>query len=155
MLERRRSRLPRNRPKATPQEISVLGILERFPVPAVAVADDGAVLFANTAFAGALGCSRDAVMSMRYDDIVNVLPPEEILVAVARFHADTIVELRHLAGTTLYAKIGKSVRMGGDDAVVLATFAELTELSGLHAPRRTPSTSRVVPFDSYRTGVAS
>jgi hypothetical protein len=30
-----------------------LGMLERFPVPTVAVADDGAVLFANTAFARA------------------------------------------------------------------------------------------------------
>jgi hypothetical protein len=115
----------------TPQAISALGILERFPVPTVAVADDGAVLFTNTAFAGALGCSRNAVMSMTYDDVVNVLPPEEALVAVARFHADTIVKLRHLAGATLYAKVGKSVTMGGDDAVVLATFAMLTDLPSI------------------------
>jgi hypothetical protein len=127
MLERRRSRLPRNPARATP-EISALGILERLPVPTVAVTDDGAVLFANTAFAGALGCSRDAVLSMTYDDVVHVLPPEDSLVAVARFGADTIVKLRHLAGTTLYAKVGKSVTRGGDDAVVLATFAMLTDL---------------------------
>lgn len=131
MLQPRRSRLPRNPPMPTPQEISALGTLERFPVPTVAVADDGTVLFANTAFAAALGCSRAAVISMTYDDVINALPPEETLVAVARFHADTIVELRHLAGTTLYAKIGKSITMGSDDAVVLATFAELTELRSI------------------------
>lgn len=140
MLQRRPSRLPRNPAMATPQEISALGILERFPIPTVAVADDGAVLFVNTAFASALGCSQDAVISMTCDDVTNALPPEETLIAVARLHADTIVELRHLAGTTLYAKIGKSVAMGGDDAVVLATFAELTDF---------------VPFHSYRKGVAS
>ncbi|MDT5010360.1 MAG: hypothetical protein QOH57_1977, partial [Mycobacterium sp.] len=82
-------------------------------------------------FTSPLGCSQDAVVSMTYDDVVSALPSGETLVAFARFHADTIVELRHLAGTTLYAKIGKSVTMGGDDAVVLATFAELTELCSI------------------------
>jgi hypothetical protein len=42
---------------------------DSYPVPAIAVADDGAVLVANAAFAEELGCSRDAVTSISYNDI--------------------------------------------------------------------------------------
>jgi nitrogen-specific signal transduction histidine kinase len=121
---------------ASPHEMSALRILERFPVPCVAVSDGGAVLFANTAFASALGCSRDAVTSMAYDGVVNAFRPEETLLAVARFHADTIGELRQLAGATLYAKVGKPVAMRGDDAVVLARFAALTERRSFQSNRK-------------------
>jgi PAS domain-containing protein len=69
MLERRRSRPPNDCPIAILQQMPALVLLERFPVPVLVVAEDGAVLFANTAFAAMLGRSREAVTSMNYEDI--------------------------------------------------------------------------------------
>lgn len=54
---------------AESREIPARWVLAQYPVPAIAVADDGAVLFANAAFAEELGCSRHAVTSITYDDI--------------------------------------------------------------------------------------
>jgi PAS domain-containing protein len=41
-----------------------LVVLERFPVPVLAVADDGAILFANSAFATMVGRTVDEVMPL-------------------------------------------------------------------------------------------
>lgn len=69
MLECSRFRRPSDSPIAESCQTPALPVLEQYPVPAIAVADDGAVLFANTAFARVFGCSRDAVTSMSYEDI--------------------------------------------------------------------------------------
>ena len=51
---------------AEPPLMSPLRVLSQHPVPVIAVADDGALVFANTAFANVLGCSRNAVTSMSF-----------------------------------------------------------------------------------------
>lgn len=135
MLERRPSRWASDSPLAEPEQTSALLMLEQYPAPVIALADDGAVLFANTAFAEALGCSRDAVSSMSYEEIISALPIEETLFALARLRADTIGNLLHLDGSTFFAKMSKSAIMRGADSVAIATFEELLErLHGLAEP---------------------
>jgi PAS domain S-box-containing protein len=120
---------------AEPLESPALLMLERHPVPAIATAENGAVLFANRAFAEILGCSPYAVTSMSYEDISCALPTEETLFAVARLHADTNGSLLHLSGSMFFAKMSKSALRGGADAVAIATFQQLMErISGLAAP---------------------
>ena len=129
------SRRASGSPLVHPREASTLLLLEQFPVPVIALAEDGAILFANTVFAKILGCSRDAVISMSYEEIFYVLPPEETLFAVARLRADTTEGLQHLDGSTIFAKMSKSARIRGADSSVIATFDQLLErLSGLAEP---------------------
>jgi PAS domain-containing protein len=131
---------------AEPRQTPALEVLEQFPVPVIALADDGAVLFANTAFAEMLGCSRDAT-SMSYEDIFYALPTEDTLFAVTRLRADTIGELLHLDGSTLFAKMSKSAMMRGADSVAIATFADLMErLSGLAEDKVSPVATRQPGF---------
>jgi PAS domain S-box-containing protein len=127
MLERRRSQPASDSPNAILQELPALLALDRLPVPALALASDGAVLFANTAFAAILGRSRESMTSMRYEDIFSVPPRERRFVAGAHLHADTFVELLHIEGWTVPAKMSKSATRRGDDSVTLATFEDLTE----------------------------
>jgi PAS domain S-box-containing protein len=135
MLECRRSWRATDSAMAEPRQTPALLMLEQYPVPAIALADDGAVLFANTAFAKILGCSRDAVTSMSCEDIISALPAEEALFAVARLRADTIGTLLHLDRSTFFAKMSKSAIMRGADTIAIATFEQLMErLSMLAKP---------------------
>src|SRR5712672_3455774 len=93
---------------AESRQISALRVLVRHPVPVIAVADDGVVLFANTAFAEVLGCSCDAVTSISYEDICSVLPTDETLFAVTRLCPDTIGSLLQLGHATLFVKMRRS-----------------------------------------------
>src|SRR5579859_6174576 len=88
-----------------PPRMTPLRVLTQHPVPVVAVADDGAVVFANTAFAAVLGCSSDVVASMTYEDICSFLPFDETLVAVTRLGPYTIGRLLQLGEATLFVKM--------------------------------------------------
>jgi PAS domain S-box-containing protein len=134
MLERWRAGQPSDFAKAATHQ-SPARMLEQYPVPAIALADDGNVLFANAAFAAILGCSCDAVTAMGYEDILAALPSEETLVAVARLSADANGRLQHLDGATVFAKMRRSAIRSGHDALAIPSFDELTErLSGLANP---------------------
>jgi PAS domain-containing protein len=101
----------------------------------VAAADDGAVVFANTAFADVLGCSRDAVTSSRYEDLCSFLPPDETLVAVGRLGPGPIGRLLPLGQATLFVKMRRSAVIGADDSGPITRFEGLMErLSRLAAP---------------------
>jgi PAS domain S-box-containing protein len=110
-----------------PHHRSALLALERIPVPAIALADDGAVLFANVAFAEILGCSREAVTSMSYAEIFHALPTEETLFGVARLCADAIGNWQHLVGSTIFAKMTESAVVRRAGPVAIATFDQLME----------------------------
>jgi len=114
-------------PVVNSHQRSALPTLERIPVPAIALADDGAVVFANAAFAEILGCSPDAVTSMTYAEIFHALPTEETLFGVARLCADTIADLQHLDGSTIFAKMTKSAVSRRAGHVAIATFDQLME----------------------------
>ena len=109
------------------RELPALVILERIPVPIVAIAHDGTILFANRAFADMLGYDKGTVVSLKFEQIFQTLPTEESAVSVVRAHAGLIVELLHMDGSTVRAKMSKSALLRGDDPVALATFQDLTE----------------------------
>ena len=109
------------------KELPALVVLERFPVPVLAIAEDGDILFANEAFAQMLGHPADAIKAMKFQQIFHTLPAEESAVSVVRAHADLIVELLHQDGSIVRARMSKSALLRGDDPVALATFQDLTE----------------------------
>jgi len=125
-MERRRDRQPQS-PMTVLRELPALVVLERIPVPVVAVAHDGAILFANCAFADMLGHDQQAVLSLKFEEIFHTLPVDESAVSVVRAHADLIVDLLHIDGSTVRARMSKSALLRGDDPVALATFQDLTE----------------------------
>jgi PAS domain S-box-containing protein len=127
MLQHGRFRRPSDSAIAESRQTPTLPLLEECSVPVIAVAGDGTVVFANTAFADVLGCSRDAVTSMSFEDISSAMTTEETLFAVARLRADIIGSLLPLEGTTFFAKISKSAILDGADSVAIATFEELME----------------------------
>ena len=109
------------------QELPALVVLERIPVPVVAIAHDGTILFANLAFAEMLGYDQETVVWLKFEQIFQTLPLDESAVSAVRAHADLIVELLHMDGSTVRAKMSKSALLRGDDPVALATFQDLTE----------------------------
>ena len=109
------------------KELPALVVLERFPVPVLAIAEDGTILFSNEAFAEMLGYSADAVAALKFREIFHTLPAEESVVSVVRAHADLIVELVHSDSSIVRARMSKSALLRGDDPVALATFQDLTE----------------------------
>jgi len=92
-VERRRDGQDSQSPMALLKELPALVVLERFPVPVLAIAEDGTILFANAAFAEMLGHTPDAVKELKFRQIFHTLPPDESAVSAVRAHADLIVEL--------------------------------------------------------------
>jgi PAS domain S-box-containing protein len=109
------------------KELPALVVLERLPVPVVAIGEDGTILFANAAFAEMLGYTAEAVKSMKFRQIFHTMPADESAVSVVRAHADLIVELIHQDSSIVRARMSKSALLRGDDPVALATFQDLTE----------------------------
>jgi PAS domain S-box-containing protein len=109
------------------KELPALVVLERFPVPVLAIAEDGTILFANQAFAEMLGYSAEAITALKFRQIFHTLPADESAVSVVRAHADLIVELVHQDGSIVSARMSKSALLRGGDPVALATFQDLTE----------------------------
>ncbi len=109
------------------KELPALVVLDRFPVPVLAIAEDGIILFANEAFADMLGYSAAAITSVKFRQIFHTLPADESAVSVVRAHADLVVELVHQDGSIVRARMSKSALLRGDDPVALATFQDLTE----------------------------
>jgi PAS domain S-box-containing protein len=109
------------------KELPALVVLERFPVPVLAIAEDGAILFANKAFTEMLGYPADTVTPLQFRQIFHTLPADESAFSVVRAHADLIVELLHQDGSIVRARMSKSALLRGDDPVALATFQDLTE----------------------------
>jgi PAS domain S-box-containing protein len=109
------------------EELPALVVLARFPVPVLAIAEDGTILFANEAFADMLGYSAEVVTALKFREIFHTLPADESAVSVVRAHANLIVELLHQDGSIVRARMSKSALLRGDDPVALATFQDLTE----------------------------
>jgi PAS domain-containing protein len=118
---------------------SVLGVLEQCPIPVIAAAADGTVLFANNAFAHLLGYSRDAITSFSYEDICSFLPAGETLFAITRLGTHSIGRLHTLGQATIFVKILKSAILHDADSDAVTLVKELGEhLSRLAAPRSSP-----------------
>ncbi|CAN5342886.1 PAS domain-containing protein [soil metagenome] len=126
-VERRRSGARAGSPMDTLRQLPALVAMERFPVPVLAIGDDGAILFANSAFAEMLGHSAEYVVTQQYREIFETAPVDQSAVIAMRSHADQLVDLRHADGSTVRAKMSNSALLRGDDPVALAVFQDLTE----------------------------
>ncbi|HUH72090.1 MAG TPA: PAS domain-containing protein [Mycobacterium sp.] len=111
----------------TLKQLPALVVLERIPVPVLAIGHDGSILFTNTAFAEMVGCEPDEVLSLRFDQIFHRTPATESLLSVVHALANMVVELAHKDGSVVRALMSRSAVMRADDQFALATFQDLTE----------------------------
>jgi len=109
------------------KDMPALVVLERFPVPALAITQDGTILFANSAFAEMLGYSGEEVLSLKFHQIFHAMPADESAVSVVRQHADLIVELVHQDGSMRRASMSKSALIRDGDPVLLFKDTAITE----------------------------
>jgi PAS domain S-box-containing protein len=110
----------------TLKQMPALVVLERIPVPVLAIAHDGSLLFTNTAFAEMVGRELDEVLSLRFHQVFHRAPPSESLLTVVHALADMVVELAHKDGSVVRALMSRSVVMRADDQFALAAFRDLT-----------------------------
>jgi PAS domain S-box-containing protein len=127
LVERRREGQSGQSPMTTLKQLPALVVLERIPVPVLAIARDGTVLFANTAFSEMVGRASEDVLSLKFDDIFHVAPTTDSPVSVVQSLANMVVELAHQDGSSVRALMSKSALIRTDDDVALATFRDLTE----------------------------
>lgn len=127
-MERRQNTHPGDSPMTTLRQLPALVVLERLPVPVVAIAEDGTILFANTGFAEMLGYTQEEVLALEFRQIFGSAPTaEESALSVMQSLANLVVELAHRDGSTVRALMSKSALRRADDRVALATFHDLTE----------------------------
>jgi PAS domain S-box-containing protein len=126
MDRRKRGQIVRQ-PTDTLDHMPARLVLERIPVPSLAIARDGRILFANEAFADMVGHSTEALLSMDFSQLFRLAPTDESPVSVVRRYANQLVELMHADGSLVRARMSKSALMRDDDPMALATFHDLTE----------------------------
>ena len=109
-------------------------VMERIPVPSLAMARDGIILFANTAFAEMVGRDAEEVVSLRFHDIFYGASATESALSVVDGLANMVVELTHQDGSTVRALMSRSALRRSDDEIALATFQDLTEHLWVNEP---------------------
>ncbi|UXA05862.1 PAS domain-containing protein [Mycobacterium sp. SMC-2] len=109
------------------KQLPALVVLERIPIPVLAIGNDGRILFSNAAFAEMMGYEPEEVLSLRFDQIFHQVPASDSLLSVVQSLANMVVELAHKDGSVVRALMSKSAAMRADDQFVLATFQDLTE----------------------------
>ncbi len=126
-VERRRNGRSGDSPMDILTRLPAVVVLERVPVPTLAMARDGIVLFANTAFAEMVGYRQDRLAGLAFPEIFHTVPAVVGALSGVDALANLVVELQHCEGWTVRARMSKSALMRCDDPVVLVTFENLTE----------------------------
>jgi len=126
-IERRRHGSPTDSPMDILRRLPAVVVLERIPVPSLAMARDGTILFANTAFAEMVGYRQDSLAGLALAEIFDTVPAAVGALSSVDLLANLVVELPHCEGWTVRARMSKSALMRRDDPVVLVTFENLTE----------------------------
>jgi PAS domain S-box-containing protein len=112
---------------ATLKQLPALVVLERIPVPVLAIANDGALVFANSAFSEMVGRAPADVVSLKFHEIFHLPLTTESAVTVVQSLANEVVELAHRDGSSVRALMSRSALIRADDDIALATFQDLTE----------------------------
>src|ERR1700677_2469225 len=94
-VERRRNGQVSQSPMATLKQLPALVVLERIPVPVLAIAHDGALVFANSAFSEMVGRAPEDVLTLTFDEIFHLPPTAESAVSIVQAMANMVVELAH------------------------------------------------------------
>jgi PAS domain S-box-containing protein len=126
-MDRRRTVQASRSPMEALEQLPALVLLERIPVPTLAVLRDGTIVFANRAFAEMVGCDADEVVSLKFHDVFYAAPTTESVLSVVDGLANMVVELAHKDGSIVRALMSRSALRRSDDEIALATFQDLTE----------------------------
>jgi PAS domain S-box-containing protein len=126
-IERRRNGCSGDSPMDILRRLPAVVVLERIPVPTLAMARDGIILFANTAFAEMVGYEQDGLAGWAFPEIFHTVPAEVAALSGVDALANLVVQLRHCEGWTVQARMSKSALMRRDDPLVLVAFENLTE----------------------------
>jgi PAS domain-containing protein len=126
-VERRRAGMSGDSPTDILERLPAVVALERLPVPSLAMARDGIILFANTAFAEMVGYQPDSLAGLAFPETFHTVPAALCGLSGVDALSNLVVELRHCEGWTVRARMSKSALMRRDDPVVLVTFENLTE----------------------------
>lgn len=92
----------------TLKQLPALVVLERIPIPVLAIEHDGAILFSNAAFAEMMGYEPEEVLSLKFHQIFHQAPASESLLSVVHSLANMVVELAHKDGSVVRALMSKS-----------------------------------------------
>lgn len=111
----------------TLKQLPALVVLERIPIPVLAIGSDGSILFTNTAFAAMVGCEPEEVLALKFHQIFHKAPESESLLSVVHALANKLVELAHKDGSVVRALMSRSAVLRVDDQFALAAFQDLTE----------------------------
>lgn len=112
-MERRRNSHSGQPSLDTLKQLPALVVLERVPVPVLAVAHDGSILFANTAFAEMIGSSTAEVLSMKFHQVFYSASADESVLSVVDAPANRVVELAHEDGSVVRALMSRSAAARG------------------------------------------
>lgn len=107
-------------------------LLDRLPIPVLALHENGRIVRTNTAFEEMLGYSHAELNDLPFDRIfigANDVPSAARL----RAQAGKIVELLHEDGTKVKALASKSALVRDDDPVVLVAFYDVTDQLWTHS----------------------
>jgi PAS domain S-box-containing protein len=126
-VERRRTGSSGDSPAEILRRLPAVVMLERIPVPTLAMARDGIILFANTAFAEMVGYQQDRLAGLAFPEIFHTVPAEVAALSGGDAVTNLVVQLQHSEGWTVQATMSKSALKRSDDPVVLVTFENLTE----------------------------
>ena len=126
-IDRRRNRTSGDSASDILERLPAVVVLERIPVPTLAIAQEGTILFANTAFADMVGYQQDRLAGLAFPEIFHTVPAALSALSSVHLLANLVVELQHREGWTVRARMSKSALKRRDDPVVLVTFENLTE----------------------------
>jgi PAS domain S-box-containing protein len=126
-VDRRRNLQASQSPRETLEQLPALVLLERIPVPTLAVQQDGTIVFANSAFAEMVGRDADEVVTLKFHNIFYGAPTTESVLSIVDELANMVVELAHKDGSIVRALMSRSALRRSDDELALATFQDLTE----------------------------
>ncbi|WIM89670.1 PAS domain-containing protein [Candidatus Mycobacterium wuenschmannii] len=117
------------------RDFPALLALSRLPVPILAVDDSGAIEFANNAFASMVGHSREELLVMSAQSLVDCYTPAHSgMVATLREYANTVIRLRHADGWTMPALVSDSVLIRDDESLAVVALTDLSEIAWHTSP---------------------
>lgn len=133
-VERRRNGGPGDSPMDVLSRLPAVVVLQRLPVPSLAMARDGIILFANPAFAEMVGYELDRLPGSAFPEMFHTVPAVLCALSDVDAVANLVVELRHCEGWTVRARMSRTATLRQADPVVLVTFDNLTERLWMDEP---------------------